>query len=399
MTKGERRVAIVVPGLPYGGGVPAVALFLREAVQRSHRYRADLISTAVSSRDAASVRLLSPPSWWRGPQESAGSLQGIPFKHIGSHLAEIEIARYMPRRRLTKLLDEYDLIQVVAGSATIASAVTSVVKPKCLSIATTILNDRGSALAKARGVKKIWRAGMTGVNVLLERNVLSRMDHVFAQSDYTHRLLERLVPSDRLSMGSPGIDTSVFKPGSERGVGYLLSVARFSDPRKNVGMLFRAYATVRRDLPNVPKLILAGTNAPTEEDWHVARELGITEWVEFRENPPVEELAKLFREATLFVLSSNEEGFGIVLAEAMASGIPVVSTRCGGPESVVVEGSTGYLTPIGDHQALATRLKELLTDAAKRGRMGREARRVAEQRFSIEAAGRAYLDVYDRLLA
>ena len=392
-------MAIVVPGLPYGGGVPAVGVFLHEVARRSGRYRADLISTAVFSGDTASVRLLSPLSWWRGPQESAGSIEGIPFKHIGSHLAEIEVARYMPRQRLTKLLDEYDLIQVVAGSATIASAVTAVAKPKCLSIATTILNDRASALAKARGVKRIWRAGMTGVNILLERNVLSRMDHVFAQSHYTHRLLEGLVPSDRLSMGPPGIDTSVFKPASEGSVGYLLSVARFSDPRKNVRMLFRAYAAVRGELSEAPKLILAGTNAPTEEDWDVARELGIFQWIEFRENPRVAQLAKLYREATLFVLASNEEGFGIVLAEAMASGIPVVSTRCGGPESVVVEGSTGYLTPIGDHQALAMRLKELLTDAAKRGHMGREARRVAEQRFSIEAAGRAYLEVYDRLLA
>jgi glycosyltransferase involved in cell wall biosynthesis len=325
-------------------------------------------------------------------------VQGIPFRHVGSYFAEIEVARYLPRRRLTRLLDGYDLIQVVAGSATIASAVTLVAKPKCLSIATTIINDRRSALAKARGVRKIWRAGMTGVNVLLERNVLSRMDHVFAQSAYTHRLLVGMVPRGRLSMGSPGVDTSVFRPGSERGEAYLLSVGRFSDPRKNVCMLLRAYATVRRDVPDAPKLILAGIAAPTEEDWGVASELGISHWVEFRENPPVEELAKLYREATLFVLSSNEEGFGIVLAEAMASGLPVVSTHCGGPESIVVEGSTGYLTPVGDDQAMAMRISELLTDAVKRGQMGREARRVAVQRFSIEGTGRAYVEVYDRLL-
>jgi glycosyltransferase involved in cell wall biosynthesis len=190
----------------------------------------------------------------------------------------------------------------------------------------------------------------------------------------------------------------VFRPGPKGGEAYLLSVARFSDPRKNVRLLFRAYAAVRRDLSDAPKLILAGTAAPTREDWDVARELGIYEWVEFCENPRVDELAKLYREATLFILASNEEGFGIVLAEAMASGIPVVSTRCGGPESIVVEGSTGCLTPVGDHQALAMRLRELLTNAAKRGEMGREARRVAERRFSIEATGRAYVEVYDRLL-
>jgi glycosyltransferase involved in cell wall biosynthesis len=238
---------------------------------------------------------------------------------------------------------------------------------------------------------------MTKVNVLLERNVLSRMDHVFAQSAYTHQLLEGLVPHGRLSMGSPGVDTSLFRPGKKGSDGYILSVARFSDPRKNVGVLFRAYAFVRRELPDTPRLVLAGTTAPTTEDWSIARALGILKWVEFRENPPVEELVKLYRESTLFVLSSNEEGFGIVLIEAMASGVPVVSTRCGGPETVVADGKTGYLTPVGDHEAMAARIKELLTQEDKQRLMGEEGRRLAEQRFSFDATGRAYVDVYDRL--
>jgi len=398
MAEHDQKVAIVVPGLSDGGGVPAVAVFLRNAIQRSTRYGADLISIAVSSRDTASVRLLAPGTWRSGPQEWVGNWQGIPFKHVGSHIAELEVARYMPRTRLTRILEEYELVQVVAGTPTFACAVTAVSKPKCLSVATTIFQDRATALAKERGLRRIWRAGMTGFNFVLERKVLGQMDHVFAQSAYTHRLLADLVPEGRLSIGSPGVDTSVFRPGPGGPTSYILAVARFSDPRKNVAMLFRAYQQVRHKLSNAPRLVLAGTAGPTPEDWTVARELGISPYIEFRKNPSIEELAKLYREATLFALPSNEEGFGIVLTEAMASGIPVVSTRCGGPESVVMEGETGYLTPVGDHQAMARRLTELLTDVVRREYMGRESRRVAEQRFSIEATGRAYVDVYDRLL-
>src|SRR5215472_1544747 len=113
----KRRVAIVVPGLLEGGGVPAVAFFVRELLQRSGRYVADLVSIAISSRDAASVRLCSPRSWCRGPQESRGTWAGIPFKHVGAYLVEFEPIRYMPRRRLTELLNDYDLVQVVAGTA------------------------------------------------------------------------------------------------------------------------------------------------------------------------------------------------------------------------------------------------------------------------------------------
>ena len=61
----------------------------------------------------------------------------------------------------------------------------------------------------------------------------------------------------------------------------------------------------------------------------------------------------------MFLLSSNEEGLGLVIGEAMAAGLPVVSTRCGGPETFVVEGVTGYLTPVGDAQAMALKIAEL----------------------------------------
>jgi len=175
-------------------------------------------------------------------------------------------------------------------------------------------------------------------------------------------------------------------------------VARFSDARKNVQMLFRAYALVRDALPDAPRLVLAGTDGPTREDWAAARELNISDRVEFRDNPSPEELAQLYREAALFALASNEEGFGIVLLEAMASGIAVVCTRCGGPESIVVEGQTGRLTPVGDHRAMAATLIDLLRDANKRQEMGKRGRQLSQERFSIEVAGRSYLQVYDRLL-
>src|SRR5262249_12474437 len=154
-------------------------------------------------------------SWWAGPQETSGTWQGIPYKHVGSHLAEIEVARYMPRRRLTRLLNGYDLIQVVSGSPAFACVVSPLAKPKCLSVATTVVQDRSSALARERGLRRVWQAGMTGFNMMLERRVLGCMDHIFAQSAYTRRLLAGLVSGGRLSMGPPGVDTSLFRPGHD----------------------------------------------------------------------------------------------------------------------------------------------------------------------------------------
>lgn len=393
------KIAIVVPGIAYGGGVPSVAMFLRKVLINSGRYQPELISIAVSSTDATSARLLSMGSWFQGVQTRMGEWQGVPFIHVGCHLAEIECARYLPRSRLTQLLNSFALIQVVSGTPMFGLAVDRVQRPKCITVGTTIIQDRGSSLDEGRGPKNWWRKVMTRGDIAIERFVLPRMDHVFAQSDYTRELLQLMVPGSRLSMGWPGVDTSVFHPATPRKGDYVLSVARFSDPRKNVGMLFRAYAALRERLPLSPRLVLAGSAGPSPSDWAIARNLGLSEHVEFREKPSVEELAQLYRDAALFALSSNEEGFGIVLLEAMASGIPVVATKCGGPETAVSYGETGYLTPVGNSEEMAKRMQELLTDRELNRRMGERARRVAEQRFSVEATGRAYLEVFDRLLS
>src|SRR5262249_26248881 len=179
----------------------------------------------------------------------------------------------------------------------------------------------------------------------------------------------------------------------------ILSVARFSDPRKNVRMLFYAYHLLKQHRPNAPRLVLAGSTGPADADWAIARDLRIIGNIEYRPNLSPEGLAELYRAASLFVLPSDEEGFGMALVEAMACGVPVISTRCGGPETIVTEGETGHLTPVNDPRGMADRLHQLIQNPEKRALMGSRARDIVDIRFSLEATGRAYLDVYDRLLA
>ena len=75
--------------------------------------------------------------------------------------------------------------------------------------------------------------------------------------------------------------------------------------------------------------------------------------------PTREELVVLYQNASMFILASDEEGFGVVILEAMACGIPVVSTRSGGPDDIITDGDDGYLVPRDDASALARRIEEL----------------------------------------
>ena len=86
------------------------------------------------------------------------------------------------------------------------------------------------------------------------------------------------------------------------------------------------------------------------------------------------------------------------MLEAMASGLPVVSTDCGGPATSVLQGVTGFLTPVGNAVALACAMERLLADPDLARRMGETGRQRAVEWFSLRVTGSAFLDVYDRLL-
>jgi glycosyltransferase involved in cell wall biosynthesis len=110
------------------------------------------------------------------------------------------------------------------------------------------------------------------------------------------------------------------------------------------------------------------------------------------------ELVRLYQGATLFLLSSNQEGLGISVLEAMACGTPVIATRCGGPESVLVDGETGFMVSLNDDAAMAARIDHLLGDPILLATMGKNCVRIARDTFSRKVIDkillRAFHDVY-----
>lgn len=94
------------------------------------------------------------------------------------------------------------------------------------------------------------------------------------------------------------------------------------------------------------------------------------------------DMGELYRRAGIFALSSRDEGFGMVLIEAMAYGVPVVSFACAGPQDIVIDEENGFLVPVGDCAGFAWGLRRLMGSEQLRQELGAQARRSID-RFAL----------------
>ena len=393
----KRRVAIITHDLSPVGGLPTMATFLYRTLERSGRYQPELILLATAVSDPASVRLRAPRTWFRGPELRRVKWHDLEYLHVGAWGSELEFQRYRPRRKLSRLLSEYDLLQFVVGSPPWLRAAADAGRPTLVWTATTTRADREGRIRASSLPRRVWSSLMIRFAERYERRAVRDADAVFALSDYTLQSVSRLPGGRGAVLATCGVDTELFRPAPRPKRDYIVSVGRFSDPRKNVGLLLSAYAMLQTGGVPLPELWLVG-DPPNQAGRDLIESSGIAGKVRLLGPKRGEELADIYRNAKLFALSSWEEGLAIVILEAMASGLPVVSTDCGGPSTAVRQGETGFLTPVGDARSMASAMEQLLTDADLCERMGAAARRAAEERFSLRAAGKIFLDKYDELL-
>ena len=115
-------------------------------------------------------------------------------------------------------------------------------------------------------------------------------------------------------------------------------------------------------------------------------------------NGPVDDVGQVYKDSSIFVLSSRFEGFGLVLVEAMASGLSVVSFDCpAGPDEIITDGYDGLLVPSGDVKLLAQKLMLLMADKELRTRLSQNARRSA-QRYEMNSIAGKWVDLFNKLM-
>ncbi len=172
-------------------------------------------------------------------------------------------------------------------------------------------------------------------------------------------------------------------------------------PLKGYEDLLRAIPPIKEKVPAARFLITGGALYPAYRDYRrrleeLARELGVAEHIVFtgeREDP-----GEILAALDIFVLPSRSEGFGRANLEAMAAGLPVVSTRVGGIPEVVIDGETGILVPPNRPESLAEAITALAKDPARRKRLGTAGRKRAAD-FSLPKMADGVAAVYREILS
>jgi D-inositol-3-phosphate glycosyltransferase len=398
-------IAVVVPSLGDGGGVPSVAEFIVRTIERSDAFEARLISLAMSSEDDVSLALLRPRSWMKGAGSRRGTWRNRAYIHVGAFASEFEFQRFGRRRALTAALNGCDLIQVVCGSPAWANAVMGLGKPVSVQVATRAKVERRLRDGRPNGLIGWWRRAMTLVTDRLDDRAVRLADAIQVENLWMLKHSQRLTQGNDgidIRYAPPGVNARVFTPLTDRPLlsacPYILCVGRLDDPRKNIQLLLEAFARLPASLAHV-HLVTAGAGCPPPDYWERVRATGVQKRVRHVHRPETADLVKLYQQAAAFALASDEEGLGVVILEAMACGVPVVATRCGGPDGILTEGQDGFLVPLNDAGAMADRLGSLCADVELNRRMGQAARRTIEARYAEEIAGQAFIDIWERLLA
>ncbi len=227
-----------------------------------------------------------------------------------------------------------------------------------------------------------------------ERQALARVSTVTAISPYIQERFAGRTAARWFITENPAPD-DMFGLPRRPAPGRLLLPASVI-PRKDPITLVRALAQARQELPHLHVQIAGRTNEAgyVAQVQAVCREQGVAQQVEFLGVQSQAEMRQRYAEAELVVLSSREEVSPMSAIEALAAGIPVVTTRAGGAGHIVEDGRTGYVVDVGDAPALARAIVRALADRAAYAEMSEAARAAAEARFRLDRVVARYIEVY-----
>jgi glycosyltransferase involved in cell wall biosynthesis len=255
-----------------------------------------------------------------------------------------------------------------------------------------------AATARRRAALRRWY-GFTG----MQGRVARRLPEILTVSSSSAAQITEYLHVDpaRISTIPIGTDADRFSPDPAvaKVPGRVVATASADSPLKGLAVLVEAFAKVRAEHDHA-HLVVVGRAKPGGAVARAVERYGVARYVEFRSGLGDDELISLLRSAEIACVPSLYEGFSLPAVEAMAVGLPLVSTTGGAlPEVAGQDGETTLAVPPGDAPALAAALARLLGDAPLRARLGAAARERAARRFTWRAAAAAPAQRYRARIA
>ncbi|MFC1680392.1 glycosyltransferase family 4 protein [Pseudomonadota bacterium] len=387
--------ALISTITPISGGVPQMATFIADSlIERGYEpgfafYQPYSLNPELS---VPSHRLLS-----RRVETQQNQFHNCRAQAIGAWMPELEFTHYWPTKSWRELIDQYDVHLSVSGNCLAATPYAVNETPFWSWVATEWAEDREQRVNEFPWYRKIFDRLIVSKGVRkLEKNILASGGSIVALSEHTKRKLNRLMTKPKAIEVMPiGIDTGRFKKTEKLSartpmIGF---VGRLDDPRKNIDLLLRALALCKKnDLSLSATLVGEGRRQDLRrqaEAYGLGNAVTIVDYVEN------DKLPEFLSDISVFVIPSHQEGLCIAALEAMSCGIPVISTRCGGPEEYVVDEITGYLVD-ATPERLAEVIIKVITDSNLRSSMSENARHLVEKRYSVTYVKELFWSSFDQ---
>ncbi len=309
------------------------------------------------------------------PKENVYQFRGMNARAIGTRFPEWEPQRLRSNALWRRALSEFDSFILVTGSAQTGLPLAQNGKKFSAWISSTVDDDRRERLAQSHGLAALFeRMGLQRI-LRAESQVLTSASQLLVVSNDTEAHIARITDHPSEVWPFP-IDTEKFSPAktNHEAIPHFLFVGRTNDPRKRIELFLASCSALKQTHPeldfSVTIVSSVSLNIP-ELPFRIEWVSGISE----------EELIGLYRNSTAFVLTSEQEGLGIAAMEAMACGLPVISTRCGGPETFIEDGISGFFVE-DSSKAIAERMFEIASNESMRLAMGTAACERIESSFS-----------------
>jgi len=392
---------------PFGGGQGVYLNYLSKAlVDAGHRV--DVISGPPYPHLDPRVRLIELPSL----DLFENGLLSLRPKHLRSWTNIIEwISKltggfaepYTFGRRAVRYLKQhghnYDLVHDNQSLSYGMLQLQDMGIPLVTTVHHPITSDLRIALKAARSWYERLLIRRWHSFLIMQKKVVKKLHNIVTVSDCSRQDIAAdfgIQPAG-ISVVHNGIDTEVFHPipGIERSQRMLMATASADAPLKGLRYLLKAYARLLERFPDL-ELLLVSKPRPGGKTERLVKSLGIADKVKFVSGISTEQMVQFYAQATIAIVPSVYEGFGLPAGEAMACGVPVISTDGGALPEVI--GDAGVIVPAKSVKALEQAIAQLLEDPARQMELSEAGRARILGEFCWQVCARQMTEFYGRVL-